>query len=106
MHPNARSTRRATTYGSSAIVSLLIAIPNASAQVAAPPGAMTEDQYVQRVLAQSLDAYVAEREAALGRAEAVGAGAWPNPALAWNREAAPASAGDTEPIWPSSDSRS
>jgi outer membrane protein, heavy metal efflux system len=58
-----------------------------SVAVSAQP-ALTERQYVDRVLASGLDARVAEGEAALGRAEAVGAGLWPNPALEWQRESA------------------
>jgi outer membrane protein, heavy metal efflux system len=99
MPPNTCSALHTTTYGSSAVASLLIAIAATSAQVETPPSGLTEGQYVQRVLVQSLDAAVAERDAALGRAEAVGAGAWPNPLLTWNREAAPASAGGTQDIF-------
>ncbi len=47
---------------------------------------LTEEQYVQRVLAASLEARVAEAEAVLGRAEAVGVGLWPNPELEWQRQ--------------------
>jgi cobalt-zinc-cadmium efflux system outer membrane protein len=50
--------------------------------------ALTERQYVERVLASGLNARVAESEAALGRSEAVGAGRWPNPSLEWQRESA------------------
>jgi Outer membrane efflux protein len=48
--------------------------------------ALDESQYVERVLTASLEARVAELEAALGRAEAVGVGLWPNPALEWERQ--------------------
>jgi cobalt-zinc-cadmium efflux system outer membrane protein len=49
---------------------------------------LEEQQYVEQVLEGSLEARVAEREAALGRAGRVGAGLWPNPALSWQREQA------------------
>ncbi|MBN1209912.1 MAG: TolC family protein [Myxococcaceae bacterium] len=55
---------------------------------AAAQAPLTEEEYVARVLAASLEARVAEAEAALGRAEAVGVGAWPNPGLEWQRERA------------------
>lgn len=48
--------------------------------------ALDEQQYVEQVLAGSLDARVAEQEAALERAGRVGAGLWPNPSLSWQRE--------------------
>jgi cobalt-zinc-cadmium efflux system outer membrane protein len=48
--------------------------------------ALDEARYVERVLAVSLEARVAEQEARLGRAEAVGAGLWPNPAVEWERQ--------------------
>ncbi len=60
---------------------LLLASVAASAQPA-----LTEREYVERVLASGLDARVAEGEAALGRAEAVGVRRWPNPVLEWQRE--------------------
>ncbi|OJT20512.1 hypothetical protein BO221_31425 [Archangium sp. Cb G35] len=41
---------------------------------------------MERVLSASLEARVAELEAALGRAEAVGVGLWPNPELGWERQ--------------------
>lgn len=47
---------------------------------------LTEEQFVQRVLGASLEARVAEAEAVLGRAEAVGVGLWPNPELEWQRQ--------------------
>ncbi len=74
-----RRPTRATTLGSTALVLLL------SVAASAQP-ALTERQYVERVLATGLDARVAEGEAALGRAEAVGVGRWPNPTLEWQRE--------------------
>lgn len=43
-------------------------------------------QYVTRVLAEGLSSRVAEAEAALTRAEAVGVGRWPNPSLEWQRQ--------------------
>ncbi|HYI01191.1 TolC family protein [Hyalangium sp.] len=55
---------------------------------AAAEDPLTEEQYIQRVLTASLEARVAEAEAALGRAEAVGAGQWPNPGLEWQRQRA------------------
>ncbi|MCY1076664.1 TolC family protein [Archangium lansingense] len=56
----------------------------AATAVAQP--ALDESQYVERVLTGSLEARVAELEAALGRAEAVGVGLWPNPELGWERQ--------------------
>lgn len=47
---------------------------------------LDEAQYVERVLGASLEARVAELEAALGRTEAVGVGLWPNPSLEWERQ--------------------
>ncbi|HZI07822.1 MAG TPA: TolC family protein [Archangium sp.] len=47
---------------------------------------LDEAQYVERVLTGSLEARVAELQAALGRSEAVGVGLWPNPALEWERQ--------------------
>ncbi|HEX8436275.1 TolC family protein [Archangium sp.] len=49
---------------------------------------LTEREYVERVLASGLDARVAEGQAALSRAEAVGARRWANPVLEWQRESA------------------
>jgi cobalt-zinc-cadmium efflux system outer membrane protein len=46
-----------------------------------------ESRYVQAVLRSGLEGRVAEAEAALGAAEAVGVGTWANPALGWEREA-------------------
>jgi cobalt-zinc-cadmium efflux system outer membrane protein len=43
---------------------------------------------MERVLTVGLEARVVEREAALERAGAVGAGLWPNPAFEWQRERA------------------
>lgn len=80
MRPLRRSPSPPTILGS---IALLLLAGSAAAQ--AP---LTEEQYVQRVLAASLEARVAEAEAALGRAEAVGAGLWPNPGLEWQRERA------------------
>ncbi|AKJ05384.1 cobalt-zinc-cadmium efflux system outer membrane protein [Archangium gephyra] len=48
--------------------------------------ALDEARFVERVLSTSLEARVAGLEAALGRAEAVGAGSWPNPELEWERQ--------------------
>ncbi|MCE9671703.1 TolC family protein [Myxococcus stipitatus] len=55
---------------------------------AAAQPALTEARYVERVLQGSLEARVAEAEAELERAAAVGVGQWPNPSLAWQREKA------------------
>lgn len=55
---------------------------------------LTEARYVEQVLSASLEARVAEAEAAVGRASAVGAGRWPNPTLEWQREKATSGAGD------------
>ena len=51
--------------------------------------AMHEDEYVARVLAAGLDARVVQAEADLARAEAVGAGLWPNPSFEWERQPNP-----------------
>ncbi|WP_309891280.1 TolC family protein [Archangium sp.] len=48
--------------------------------------ALDESRYVEQVLTLSLEARIAGLEAALGRAEAVGAGLWPNPSLEWERQ--------------------
>ncbi|MCY1021753.1 TolC family protein [Pyxidicoccus sp. MSG2] len=61
---------------------------------AAAQSPLTEAQYVEQVLSASLDARVAEAEAAVGRASAVGVGLWPNPTLEWQREKATSGAGD------------
>ena len=42
--------------------------------------------YIARVLGEGPSAPVAEAEAALSRAEAVGVGRWPNPSLEWQRQ--------------------
>lgn len=75
-----RTPPKATILGS--IASLMLA-GSAAAQAT-----LDEEQYVDRVLAASLEARVSDAEAALGRAEAVGVGLWPNPALEWQREQA------------------
>jgi cobalt-zinc-cadmium efflux system outer membrane protein len=54
-----------------------------------PAGAQSplgEDEYVRRVVAASLEARLAERDAELSRTAAVGAGAWSNPTVEWARE--------------------
>ncbi|MGQ0508308.1 MAG: TolC family protein [Myxococcaceae bacterium] len=50
---------------------------------------LTESEYVERVLEASLEAKVLEAEAALARAESVGAGVWPNPSVEWERQPNP-----------------
>lgn len=72
-----------TTLGSS-IVFVFLWGPQIWAQ-----DVLTQAQYVDRVLEVSLEAKVLEAEAALGRAEAVGAGAWPNPSVEWERQPSP-----------------
>jgi cobalt-zinc-cadmium efflux system outer membrane protein len=54
---------------------------------------LTEAQYVDKVMSASLEAKVLEAEAQLAQAEAVGAGAWPNPRLEWQRQPNPSEAG-------------
>ncbi len=76
---------------SSSTCLLLLASVGASAQPA-----LTEQEYVERVLAAGLDARVAEGEAALGRAEAVGVGRWSNPVLEWQRETVGLEGGERE----------
>src|SRR5687768_14469108 len=73
-----RSPASFMVLGSAALLVL------AGAAVAQPT--LDESRYVERVLTASLEARVAGLEAALGRAEAVGAGSWPNPALEWERQ--------------------
>jgi cobalt-zinc-cadmium efflux system outer membrane protein len=70
---------------------LLLASVVASAQPA-----LSQREFVERVLSSGLAARVAEGEAALGRAEAVGAGRWPNPSLEWQRETVGLSGGGRE----------
>ncbi|NMO21905.1 TolC family protein [Pyxidicoccus fallax] len=55
---------------------------------AAAQSPLTEAQYAEQVVAASLEARIAEAEAEVGRASAVGAGRWPNPTLEWQREKA------------------
>jgi cobalt-zinc-cadmium efflux system outer membrane protein len=78
------------TLSGTAVLVVLVSVA-ASAQPA-----LTERQYVERVLASGLDTRVAEGEAALGRAEAVGLARWPNPTLEWQRESARAGDGARE----------
>lgn len=73
-----RSMASSTILGS---ITVLLLAGRALAQPA-----LDESQYVERVLAGSQEARVAEQEARLGRAEAVGVGVWPNPALEWERQ--------------------
>ncbi|WP_170115643.1 TolC family protein [Melittangium boletus] len=75
------SPRRSTSSTILGSISLLLLAGTAVAQPA-----LNESQYVERVLTASLEARVAELEAALGRAEAVGVGSWPNPELGWERQ--------------------
>ncbi len=58
------------------------------ARGAAAQSPLTEAQYVDQVLRGSLEARVAEADAAVGKAAAVGVGQWPNPSLVWQREKA------------------
>jgi outer membrane protein, heavy metal efflux system len=78
MRSSPRRLASSTILGSIALLLL------AGTAVAQPT--LDESQYVERVLTGSLEARVAELEAALGRAETVGAGSWPNPALEWERQ--------------------
>jgi cobalt-zinc-cadmium efflux system outer membrane protein len=59
---------------------------------------MTEDEYVEQVLLHGAAARIMEAEAGLGHAERVGAGAWPNPTLNWQREAVPGAGGSSQDI--------
>ena len=52
----------------------------------AEPSALSEEQYVDLVLAQSLETRITEGEVALARAGALDAGRWPNPSIEWERE--------------------
>ncbi|MBZ4400614.1 TolC family protein [Myxococcus sp. AS-1-15] len=61
---------------------------------AAAQSPLTESRYVEQVVAASLEARVADAEAAVGRAAAVGAGRWPNPTLEWQREKATSGVAD------------
>ncbi|WP_404372915.1 TolC family protein [Corallococcus coralloides] len=70
--------------------SILATMLSAVATAQAP---MTEAQYVRQVETASLEARVAEAEASVGRAVAVGAGRWPNPTLEWQREKATSGSG-------------
>jgi cobalt-zinc-cadmium efflux system outer membrane protein len=74
-----RSTTAASRF--LLVVALLIAAPAA--------GAMSEAEYVRRVLETGLDARVLEAEAGLARAEAVSVGIWPNPSIGWERQPNP-----------------
>ncbi|WNG59282.1 TolC family protein [Archangium gephyra] len=78
MRSHPRSPPSSTILGS---ICLLLLAGTAVAQPA-----FDESQYVEQVLTASLEARVAELEAALGRAEAVGVGLWPNPELGWERQ--------------------
>jgi cobalt-zinc-cadmium efflux system outer membrane protein len=75
-----------------AIFVAALAIPTIVSSTVAPaaaqtgPGVLDQRRYVEEVLRAGLESRVADAEAALGRVERVGAGAWPNPALAWQRE--------------------
>lgn len=63
------------------VAALLIAAPAA--------GAMSEVEYVRRVLETGLDARVLEAETGLARAESASAGLWPNPSIEWERQPNP-----------------
>ncbi len=71
-----------------------------AAEASAQP-LLDEQQYVEQVLAGSLEARVAEQEAALERAGTVGAGLWPNPSLSWQRErtGSGSRAGESQDVW-------
>lgn len=79
--------------------SIAIALLLAGAALAEAP--LTERGYVERVLTAGLEARVVVAEAALARAESVGAGRLPNPSLGWERERASsgARAGETQDIF-------
>jgi outer membrane protein, heavy metal efflux system len=83
--PNTRrSTLLPTIAGS---ISILFARP---ALAQAP---LDEAGFVERVVAESLEARIAEADVELARAEERGAGLWPNPSLAWSRESRVTDAG-------------
>ncbi|MBS1149841.1 MAG: Heavy metal efflux outer membrane protein, CzcC family [Myxococcaceae bacterium] len=65
------------------MLALLATIAGSTGALAQP---LDASQYVARVLAEGLGSRVAEAEAALTRAEAVGVGRWPNPSLEWQRQ--------------------
>jgi outer membrane protein, heavy metal efflux system len=79
--------------------SIAVALLCAGAALAQAP--LTEREYVERVLSVGLEARVVEAEAALARAESVGAGRLPNPSVGWQRERAGsgARAGETQDIF-------
>jgi outer membrane protein, heavy metal efflux system len=61
--------------------------------VAADTGSMTESQYVDQVVRAGLTARIADMEASVARADAVGVGAWGNPSVNWQRESVGAQEG-------------
>ncbi|HEY0709812.1 MAG TPA: TolC family protein [Polyangia bacterium] len=66
---------------------------NAPAKGAPSPSpSMDVGRYVEAVLSASLSARVADAEMAVARADGAGVGAWANPTLGWQREAAGAGA--------------
>lgn len=65
----------------------------ASGTAHAQTAAMTEKQFVDEVLRAGLTSKIAELEAGVGRAESVGAGAWANPSVNWQREGVGAGGG-------------
>ncbi|WP_158619975.1 TolC family protein [Corallococcus sicarius] len=71
--------------------SILLVLLAGAASAQAP---LTEARYAEQVVAASLEARIAEAEAAVGRASAVGVGRWPHPTLEWQREKATSGATD------------
>jgi cobalt-zinc-cadmium efflux system outer membrane protein len=71
---------------------------SAGEAVGEPGSSLDVHDYVEAVLRAGLDARVAEAEAAAGRAEGIGVGAWSNPALGWQRESAGSNPADTQDI--------
>lgn len=74
--------------GTLGLFAIASTIAGSTVPAQAAPASLDERQYVAEVLRVGLDARVVDAEAALGRAEAVGVGAWPNPGVSWARESA------------------
>jgi cobalt-zinc-cadmium efflux system outer membrane protein len=82
-----------------ASVAVTTTILCSTAEAAAQSGSSLDvHRYVEAVLRAGLAARVAEAEAAAGRAEGIGVGAWSNPALGWQRESAGSNPADTQDI--------